>query len=49
MNSVRVIIDACASIWSHSINLCGYNIRLMNLFVWGILCIVCFKIINWFS
>ncbi len=49
MEWLKIIIDACASIWFYSLDLCGYNIKLVNIFVWGVLCYLCFKIINFFT
>lgn len=47
MNDVKIILEACASIWRYKVDLLGYDVSLMNIFVFGCLCVLCFKVISW--
>ena len=46
MYVIKVIFDACYSILSYQINLFGYNISLLNVFVFSILVSLCIYILK---
>lgn len=49
MEQVKLILNACTEIMRYRINLCGYNISLMNVLVFGILAYLALRLFHFFD